>query len=106
VVVETPPLSLKLKGRPAQGRKNNQGYIRATALTAARSYCMHGSDEVLIALFLGAHSFSRGSALTACSHRSTTRPMPCCSNGNKETNRGNLSNRAERLLIILPIFNC
>ncbi|PPS00232.1 hypothetical protein GOBAR_AA20435 [Gossypium barbadense] len=46
VVVETPPLSLKLKGRPAQGRKNNQGYIRATALTAARSYCMHGSDEL------------------------------------------------------------
>ena len=29
---------------------------------------------------------------------------PCCSNGNKETNRGNLSNRAERLLIrILPM---
>ena len=48
MVVETPPLSQQ--GRPAQGRKNNQGYIRATALTAARSYCMHGSDEVLIAL--------------------------------------------------------
>ena len=104
MVVETQPLSLKLKGRPEE--RTTRAQLRATALTAARSYCMHGSDEVLIALFLGAHSFSRGSALTACSHRSTTRPMPCCSNGNKETNRGNLSNRAERLLIILPIFNC
>ncbi|KAK8978908.1 hypothetical protein V6N11_030954 [Hibiscus sabdariffa] len=72
-------------GRPEE--RITRAQLRATALTAARSYCMHGSDEVLIALFLGDHSFSRGSALMACLHRSTTRPMPCCSNGNKETNR-------------------
>lgn len=56
---------------------------------------MHGSDYIFLFHFrLGARTFSRGSALTACSHRSTTRPMPCCSNGNKETNRGNLRKRA------------
>ncbi|XP_052479608.1 uncharacterized protein LOC128034807 [Gossypium raimondii] len=34
-------------------------------------------------------------ALTACSHRLTTRPMPCCSNGNKETNRGIIGDKVE-----------